>query len=125
VTVGIAVFVPVMVSTLAGVVNIERIYMDVGKNFGANPFQIFSTIALPGALPFIFAGLKLGMGVAWLVLVSVEYTQSDGLGYFIWNSWKLFAVEELFVGLVTIAFMGFVSIALVDFVEKLVIRWKK
>jgi len=123
--IAIGVFFQVLISTAAGVANIDRIYLDVGKTFGASRLNIYRTVALPGALPVIFAGIRLGWGVALLLLVAAELVAAkSGLGYLIWNSWQTFAVEEMYVGLVTVAFLGFVSFVLLDILESRLIPWK-
>ena len=125
VTIAIGVFFQVLISTATGVANIDRIYLDVGRNYGASRLQTYWTIALPGALPLIFAGLRLGWGVALLLLVTAEMVASRaGLGYLIWQSWQTFAVEEMYVGLVTIAALGILSFWLLDVVESRLIPWR-
>ncbi|MCC6176603.1 MAG: ABC transporter permease [Chloroflexi bacterium] len=123
--IAVGVFFQVLISTAAGVANIERIYLDVGRNFGAGRLATYRTIALPGALPFIFAGLKLGWGVALLLLVTAEMVSAKaGLGYLIWQSWQTFAFENMYVGLVTIAALGVLSFWLLDALERWLIPWK-
>jgi ABC-type nitrate/sulfonate/bicarbonate transport system permease component len=123
--IAIGVFFQVLISTAAGVANIDRIYLDVGRNFGAGRLQTYRTIALPGALPLIFAGLRLGWGVALLLLVTDEMVSSkSGLGYLIWQSWQTFSVEEMYVGLVTIAALGILSFWLLDALESWLLPWK-
>jgi ABC-type nitrate/sulfonate/bicarbonate transport system permease component len=123
--IAIGVFFQVLISTAAGVANIDRIYLDVGRNFGAGRLATYRTIALPGALPMIFAGLRLGWGVALLLLVTAEMVASrSGLGYLIWQSWQTFAVEEMYVGLVTIAVLGILSFWLLDALESRLLPWK-
>ncbi len=123
--IAIGVFFQVLIATAAGVANIERIYLDVGRNFGASRLETYWTIALPGALPLIFAGIRLGWGVALLLLVTAEMVSSkSGLGYLIWQSWQTFSVEEMYVGLVTIAALGIVSFWLLDAIESWLLPWK-
>jgi ABC-type nitrate/sulfonate/bicarbonate transport system permease component len=120
-----AVFFQVLISTAAGVANIDRIYLDVGRNFGAGRLATLWTIALPGALPVIFAGVRLGWGVSLLLLVTAEMMAAkSGLGYLIWNSWQTFAIEEMYVGLVTIAALGMLSFWLLDALEAWLIPWR-
>ena len=115
----------VLINTAAGVKNIDRIYFDVGQNFHASRLMMFTDIALPGALPMIAAGLKLGMGVALLVIVAAEFVGAKaGIGYLIWTSWQVFQVEKMYVGLVVIAVLGFASAILLNTLEKLLIPWK-
>jgi NitT/TauT family transport system permease protein len=123
--VAVGVFFQVLISTIAGVVNIDRIYFDVGKTFHTGPSQTFRSIAFPGALPVIFAGFRLGWGTALLLLVTAEMVSSKGgLGFLIWQSWQTFSVEEMYAGLITISFIGFVSFLLIDWLERIVIPWK-
>lgn len=125
VIVAIGVFFLVLLNTMAGVVNIDRIYRDVGRNFGARPTDVLLTIALPGALPLIFTGLRLAWGTALLLIVAAEFiTASSGLGYLVWNAWQTFAVEEMYAGLLTISALGLTSFALFDIIERRLLPWK-
>lgn len=124
--IAIAVFFQVLISTTAGVANIDRIYLDVGRNFGAGRLATLWTIALPGALPVIFAGIRLGWGVSLLLLVTAEMVAAkSGLGYLIWQSWQTFTIEEMYVGLVTIALVGMFSFWLLDVLEGWLIPWRR
>jgi ABC-type nitrate/sulfonate/bicarbonate transport system permease component len=125
VIVAIGVFFQVVINTVTGVVNIDQIFLDVGKNFGARKREFYLGIALPGALPVIFAGLRLGWGVALLLLVTAELANAkSGLGYLIWQSWQTFQIEEMYIGLVTISIIGYLSFQLFDLLEHLLIPWK-
>ncbi|MDH7799054.1 MULTISPECIES: ABC transporter permease [unclassified Beijerinckia] len=124
--IAVGVFFQVVVATATGVANIDRIYLDVGTNFGASRLATFFTIALPGALPNIFSGLRLGWGIALLLLVTAEmFSSKSGLGYLIWQSWQTLSVEDMYVGLITIAVLGIVSFALIDVAERKLIPWKR
>jgi NitT/TauT family transport system permease protein len=115
----------VLINTVAGVRNIEKIYLDVGKNYGANRWMMFVDVALPGALPLILAGLKLGMGVALLVIVAAEFVGAQsGIGFLIWTSWQVFQVEKMYVGLLVAAVLGFGSAVLLNYLERALIPWK-
>jgi NitT/TauT family transport system permease protein len=115
----------VLINTVAGVRNIETIYLDVGKNFHASRSMMFTDVALPGALPLIVTGLKLGMGVALLVIVSAEFVGArSGLGYLIWTSWQVFQVEKMYVGLLLTALLGFGVAILLSYLERILIPWK-
>jgi ABC-type nitrate/sulfonate/bicarbonate transport system permease component len=115
----------VLINTVAGVRNIDRIYLDVGKNYGASRWMMFIDVALPGALPLIVTGLKLGMGVALLVIVSAEFVGArSGIGYLIWTSWQVFQVEKMYVGLLVSALLGWGSAILLNYLERVLIPWK-
>jgi ABC-type nitrate/sulfonate/bicarbonate transport system permease component len=123
--VAIAVFFPVIVNTYVGAANIEKIYWDVAKNYGASQFTMFTRIVFFGALPMIFAGLRIALAVSFIVLVASEFVATKtGIGYLIWNSWELLQVDTMFVGIVTIGIIGLITSALFQEIERKVIPWK-
>jgi ABC-type nitrate/sulfonate/bicarbonate transport system permease component len=123
--IAVAVIYLVLINTAAGVRNSEKIYLDVGKNFGASRWQFFKTIAVPGAMPQIFTGFQLALGVALIVIVATEFVGAKtGIGYLIWQSWQTFSVEAMYCGLVTTAFLGFLAQLGLDTLQRLVIPWK-
>jgi NitT/TauT family transport system permease protein len=125
VTVAISVFFQVLFPTMVGVTSIPRIYLDVGKNFGARGLDVYLKIALPGALPSILSGFRVALGVALIVIVSVEFVGADaGVGYLIWNSWQLFDVNRMFVGLMTAALLGYLATVILDELEKRLVPWR-
>lgn len=124
--VAIGVFYPVAINTAAGVRQIPPIFLDVGRNFGASRFNMFRTVALPGALPLIMTGIKLGAGMGLVLIAIAEMVGAkQGLGYMIWNAWELFDVETMYVGLFVIAIIGFVMNAGFDAVERAVVPWRR
>jgi len=125
VIIAVGVFFLVMFNGMAGVVNIYRIYLDVARNYGASRKDFYLTVALPGALPMVFTGLKLGMGTALLLMVSAEFVGArSGVGFMIWQSWDMFDIERMFAGLITVSVMGYLTSVLLDHLERLVIPWK-
>ena len=102
--VAIGVFYPVVINTVSGVLQIPKMYLDVGNNFGASRWKMFTTIALPGALPFIMTGIKLGAGMGLILIAIAEMIGAQsGLGYMIWNAWQILSVNTMYVGLIMIA----------------------
>jgi NitT/TauT family transport system permease protein len=125
VMVALGVFYPILINTVAGVRNIQPIYLDVGRNFGATGWQVFRTIALPGALPNIMAGVKLGIGMGLILIAIAEMIGArEGIGYMIWNAWQILAVDTMYVGLMVIAILGFLFNLILDAVEQLVLPWR-
>jgi ABC-type nitrate/sulfonate/bicarbonate transport system permease component len=125
VIIAIAVFFQVFFSTLAGVINIDRIYLDVARNFGASRWQAYRLIAMPAALPFIFTGCQLGIGMALIVVVVAEqFGTKVGLGYLIWRSWQVFEVRDMFVGLMVVAILGYSIQLVMGALESQVVGWK-
>lgn len=125
VMVALGAFYPIVINTMVGVVNLDRIYLDVGHNFRASRWQVFRTIALPGALPSIMAGIKLaaGMGLI-LIAISEMVAANDGIGFMIWNAWQVLTVDTMYVGLLVIAILGFVFSVVLDEIEGWLIPWK-
>jgi ABC-type nitrate/sulfonate/bicarbonate transport system permease component len=123
--VAIAVFFPVIVNTYVGAANIDKIYWDVAKNYGASQTVMFTRIVFFGALPTIFAGLRIALAVSFIVLVAAEFVATKaGIGYLIWNSWELLQVDIMFVGIVTIGILGLITSVLFQEIERKVIPWK-
>jgi ABC-type nitrate/sulfonate/bicarbonate transport system permease component len=123
--VAIAVFFPVIINTYAGAANIDKIYWDVAKNYGASQSVMFRKIVFFGALPMIFAGLRIALAVSFIVLVASEFVATkSGIGYLIWNSWELLRVDVMFVGIVSIGIIGLIVSAIFQEIERKVIPWK-
>jgi NitT/TauT family transport system permease protein len=123
--VAIGVFYPVLINAAAGVREINRIYLDVGHNFRASRWQVFYTIALPGSLPLIMTGIKLGVGMGLILIAIAEMIGAkSGLGYMIWNAWEVLSVETMYVGLLMIALLGFLFTFALNELERWIIPWK-
>ena len=123
--VALGVFFPVLTNSVAGVLSIPAVYTNVGRNFGARGARSFFTIALPGALPHVFTGLRIGINTALIVVVTVEMLFSNtGLGYLIWNSWQIFFVEQMYVSLTMVGLLGYAITVFTDQVEKRAIAWQ-
>lgn len=124
ITVAVSVFFLVLFNTMTGVLTIPRIYKEVGRSFQINRIRFIWKIALPGALPNLFTGLRLGIGVALIVIIAVEFVAANhGLGHLIWQSWQTFAVGKMFAGLLVTALLGFLFTTLVDWLEKKLVPW--
>jgi NitT/TauT family transport system permease protein len=125
VMVAIGVFYPVLINSSIGVLEISKVYLDVGRNFGAGRWQVFRTIALPGAMPHIMSGFKLGLGMGLILIAIAEMIGAkSGLGYMIWNAWELLAVETMYVGLIVIALLGFILSVILNEFERVIVPWR-
>jgi NitT/TauT family transport system permease protein len=124
--VAVGVFFPVAINATAGVLEINKIYLDVGRNFRAGRWNTFRTIALPGALPVIMTGIRLGIGMGLVLIAVAEMIGAkSGLGYMIWSAWETFAVEQMYVGLFVIAIIGFAVTIVLNELEKLLVPWRR
>jgi ABC-type nitrate/sulfonate/bicarbonate transport system permease component len=121
----IGVFFQVVITTAAGVAAIDRVYFDVARTFNVGRIALARTVVLPGAMPVIFAGMRLGLGTALLLVIAAEMVAAkSGLGFLIWQSWQIFAVEEMYVGLMTISLTGLVVFQGLSAIERRVLRWR-
>lgn len=107
----IATFYLVVISTIAAVLSISQSYLDVGRDSNATFRQFFMTIALPGSLPQIITGLELALGIAYILVIAVEFLGAQtGIGYIIWSSWQVIEIQRMFVGVSLITVLGYVSV---------------
>lgn len=125
VMVALGVFFPVVINTISGVMQIDKIYLDVGKNFRASRWQTFRTVALPGALPSIMAGIKLGIGMGLILIAIAEMVGAKtGIGFMIWDAWQILSVETMYVGLIVISILGFLLTLILNEIEGWILPWK-
>ncbi len=125
VMVAVGIFYPILINTIAGVLEINKIYFDVSRNFGARGWQVFRTVAFPGALPLIMTGIKLGVGMGLILISLAEMVGAkSGLGYMMWNAWEILSVETMYVGLLVIAALGIVFTLVLTEIERLIVPWK-
>jgi NitT/TauT family transport system permease protein len=126
VTVALSIFFLVALSTMSGVMELDRSYRDVARNLGASRVELFLTVALPGALPAIFTGLRLALGFALVVVVGTEFINADsGLGHMIWNSYQTLRIRQMFVGLILTGILGWGLTALLGAIEHLAMPWRR
>ena len=124
VTVAVAVFFVVLITTVNGVRLVEPVLIEAAQSYGARGWRLFSKVILPATLPAIFTGLRLGLGVALLVIVGAEFVASNrGIGYLIWISWSTLAVQKMYVGLVVIAVLGLLSTSGLERLRRWLMPW--
>lgn len=125
ITIAGSVFFPVVINTVAGVINIESIYLDVAKNYGASKMSFFLKIALPGALPVMLEGIQMGQAIALLTIVAAEMMgATSGIGFLIWTSYKAFLLKEMYVGLILISFFGYLFSLILRGMQKKMVPWR-
>jgi nitrate/nitrite transport system permease protein len=99
---------PVIINTAVGIRNIPQDYRNVAAVLRLNPFEFFWRIMIPSAAPYIFTGLRIGIGLSWLAIVAAEMlTGGVGIGFFIWDAWNSSRLSDIIVALVYIGVVGF------------------
>lgn len=120
----LASFFATVLNTLLGVDSIDEAYFRAARCLGARPMDVFRRVVVPGALPFIFTGLQISMGVAWFSLVAAEMLSGEyGLGYLIWDSYVLSQYPVIVIGMVTLGLIGYTCSALIRIVGNQLMRW--
>lgn len=106
-TAAITPFLLITIQAAAAVEGLERTLLEAGRNYGASGWRLFMRVILPAALPHLFIGYRLALGIGLIVTVAVEMVAARrGLGGFLWHSWQILRIEDMYVGLVLIAFLG-------------------
>ena len=119
-------FFPIFTSTLVGVARVEPIHRKVGLVHGANKLWILNHVVVPTVMPDILAGMRVGLGAAWLTIVAAELAGgiSTGLGRMMTNYAELVQVPEVIVGMLLIGFIGFLMNEILLLIEKYLFRWR-
>ncbi len=109
---------PTVINTMAGVRSIPQDYWNVAKVLRLSPFKTFTHVLAPAALPHIFTGYRLSLGIAWLVIVASEMlTGTPGVGGFLWQEYNSLVYAHILLCIVTIGIVGFVLDRLMGAVE--------
>jgi len=111
---------PTLINTTFGVANVSPEYLDVARALGAGRLRTIFKVIIPAALPNIVSGLRISMGIAWLVIVASEMLLGTGLGYFIWNEWNNLYIPNILVAIIIIGFVGLVLDSLFAALESFV-----
>ena len=100
---------PIIINTAVGIRNIPQDYRNVAAVLRLNPIEFFWRVMIPSAAPYIFTGLRIGIGLSWLAIVAAEMlTGGVGIGFFIWDAWNSSRLSDIVVALVYIGVVGFI-----------------
>jgi len=122
----ISAFFPIVISTYAGIRQTDRGLIKAAKDLGANARQIQLKVVIPGAIPSIFAGLHLGMGIAIILVVAAEMiggSSQGGMGWLLISSGQVMETEKVFASLIVLAVVGAVVIKLQQWIDRKVAPW--
>ncbi|NJL32873.1 MAG: UbiA family prenyltransferase, partial [Chloroflexaceae bacterium] len=124
-TIAISVFFLVVLNVVASVQQVEPRHFEVARSFGARSRDLFWTVALPASIPGIMNSIKLGVGFALTLIVGVEFVgANEGIGWFIWRAYELYAIDRMLAGLIAVALVGWAITALLDELERLLLPWQ-
>ena len=114
---------PIIINTAVGIRNIPQDYRNVAAVLRLNHLEFFYKIMIPSAAPYIFTGLRIGIGLSWLAIVAAEMlTGGVGIGFFIWDAWNSSRLSDIVVALVYIGMIGFVLDRIVAGIATIVTR---
>ncbi|GLZ10430.1 putative nitrate ABC transporter, permease protein [Actinomadura sp. NBRC 104425] len=120
----VAAFFPVLVSTRHAVQALPTVWEDAVRTLGAGRIRVLAQVVLPGVLPGVFGGLSVGMGVAWICVISAEMISGDfGVGYRTWQAYTIVDYPGVLVGMTTIGVLGWGTSAAVELAGRRVTRW--
>ena len=112
-------------NTMLGVESIDESYFRAAQCLGANDRQVFTNVVIPGAMPFIFTGLQISIGVCWFSLVAAEMVSGQyGRGYVINNSYSNVRFPTIIIGMVTLGFVGYATSAMVRVIGNRLMQWR-
>lgn len=110
---------PIILNTAVGVRNIPQDYRNVAAVLRLSPLEFFVRIVLPSSVPYIFTGLKIGIGLSWLAIVAAEMLIGGvGIGFFIWDAWNSSLMSEIILALVYVGLVGFMLDRVITLIGK-------
>jgi nitrate/nitrite transport system permease protein len=100
---------PTLINTKFGVSTVSSDYLNVARTLGASRWRTIAKVILPAAAPNIVSGLRISIGISWLVIVAAEIlVGGTGLGYFIWNEWNNLSITSIITAIIVIGLVGIV-----------------
>jgi NitT/TauT family transport system permease protein len=120
----LAAYFPIMVSTRHAVRALPTIWEDSVRTLGGSRWDVLLRVVLPGIQPGVFGGLSVGIGVAWICVISAEMISGRlGVGYRTWQAYSVLAYPDVFVGIITIGVLGFATSAAIEVIGRRATRW--
>lgn len=119
-------FFPIFTNTLFGADSLPQIHRNTALSFEVGQYKFFKDILFYFSLPYIFTGLKIGIGMAWMSVIAAELIGAQsGLGYFIQMSRVVSQVDKIIVGMILIGIAGYILNKSVSYIENVAIPWKR
>lgn len=122
----LAAFMPIVMNSCAGVISVDPTLIKCGQMLGASNGQIFLTVVIPASVPYIFAGLQVGLSGAWATIVAAEMIRStEGIGWIIVTSQDTNNSVQTLVGIIAIGLMGYILAVIMRKLEEVLCRWNR
>ncbi len=118
-------FFAIVVNATQGARDVDKNLVRAALMMGASPWTLLMRVILPAALPNIFTGMRLGLGIAWTAVVAAEMVAvKSGLGYVLWDAYYVGRMDIVFADMASIGMMGFLSDRLIIWIERRVLTWR-
>jgi ABC-type nitrate/sulfonate/bicarbonate transport system permease component len=122
----ISAFFQIVISTLAGVQTMDPRFLEVGRNYGAHGARLFLKVILPAALPSIFTGLRLGLGLALVAIVAVEFIAAkSGLGHLVYRHWQMLSTPEMYAAFALVGALGLLLTRGLSALQRRLLAWQE
>lgn len=122
--VALGAFFPIVVNTIEGVRGVSRTLVKVGNMLGASRFELLRSFILPASMPSIFVGLRIGIGIAWvLVIVAELLSVKSGIGYTLLDAYSFNRYDVVIAAMIMLGVMGFASDRVILIFQRIMLRW--
>jgi NitT/TauT family transport system permease protein len=119
-------FFPIVVNTAAGVAGTPKLLVRAARMLGVRPHMLLPRVVLPAAMPFIFTGLRLGIGLAWvLVIVAEMMAVKSGLGFAMWDAYYFLRLDIIIAAMLSVGALGFLSDLALRLIGRWTLRWSR
>jgi len=123
--IGLGAFYPIVVNTTHGVRDTNLLLLRAARMMGAGAGTVLAKVVFPSALPSIFTGMRLGIGVAWTAVIVAEMIAvKSGLGYVLWDAYYVGRMDICVATMVSVGFLGFVSDRVIVYASRILLRWR-
>ena len=113
---------PIIINTAVGVQQVPQDYKNVSRVLKLSKVEYFFNILFPATVPYVFTGLRIGIGLSWLAIVAAEMLIGGvGIGFFIWDAWNSSMISEIILALIYVGIVGFLLDRLMAYIAKLVV----
>jgi len=117
-------FFPILLNTISGVRNVDRVLIDTGRTFGLTRFSITTKVVLPSASVYIVTGMRISLAIALILTVLSEMVAgNDGIGFFVLNAQRSFRISEMYAGVIALAIVGYALNHLFVLLESQFLAW--